>query len=180
MASKRPRQKPNYEYAQQVETNSWTQVSRSLIEKSVRSWESTHAVIHIQPQWWSGKMLNHRWPTTTVFYVKCQVSMLPKSQKINVIWEDSDRSCQWIGWQNVSFRGHSEDRTALTKLSSTNRGNFLEMLHLLSAHDASLKGKLETNGARWTSWLILFVTRTLTSKVSKILLVINYVKCCFM
>ena len=68
-----------------------------------------------------------------------------------MLFEDSDRSCQWIGRQNVSFRGHSEDRTALTKLSSTNRGNFLEMLHLLSAHDASLKGKLETNGARWTS-----------------------------
>ena len=25
------------------------------------------------------------WPTTTVYYLKCQVSMLPKSQKINVI-----------------------------------------------------------------------------------------------
>ena len=77
-----------------------------------------------------------------------------------MLFEDSDRSCQWIGRQNVSFRGHTEDRTALTKLSSTNRGelsstnrgNFLEMLHLLSAHDAFLKGKLESNGARWTSW----------------------------
>ena len=95
-----------------------------------------------------------------------------------MLFEDSDRSCQWIGRQNVSFRGHSEDRTALTKLSSTNRGelsstnrgNFLEMLHLLSAHDAFLKGKLETNGARWTSpeiqnELITLIAQFTTEKI---------------
>ena len=76
----------------------------------------------------------------------------------------------WLGRQNVSFRGHSEDRTALTELSSTNRGNFLEMLNLLSAHDAFLKGKLETNGARWTSpeiqnELITLIAQFTTEKI---------------
>ena len=62
----------------------------------------------------------------------------------------------WLGRQDVSFRGHAEDRTALPELSSTNRGNFLEILSLQSQHSTFLKEKLDmmtknkTKGL-WTS-----------------------------
>ena len=48
-----------------------------------------------------------------------------------------------MGKQNLSFRAHTEDRTNLTQLSNTNRGNFLEILYLQSRHSPFLRERLE-------------------------------------
>ena len=61
-----------------------------------------------------------------------------------------------LGKQNVSFRGHNEDRSKLTELSSDNRGNFLELLNLQSKNCSFLKERLKVQSknktyGEWTS-----------------------------
>ena len=58
--------------------------------------------------------------------------------------------------QNISFRGHNEDRSKLTELSDQNRGNFLETLSLMSNYSPFLKVRLEKqlknkSFGQWTS-----------------------------
>ena len=62
----------------------------------------------------------------------------------------------YLGKQNIAFRGHAEDRTSLSELSDTNRGNFLELLSLRCNDSAFLKDRLDSllqnkKHGQWTS-----------------------------
>ena len=61
-----------------------------------------------------------------------------------------------MGKQNISFRGHTENRKNLSSLSDINRGNFLEILSLRSNDSAFLKERLDRQlpnkgYGQWTS-----------------------------
>ena len=49
----------------------------------------------------------------------------------------------FLGKQNIPFRGHEEDRSNLTQLSEVNRGNFLEILCIVSPVFAQFFSKRE-------------------------------------
>ena len=56
--------------------------------------------------------------------------------------------------QNVSLRGHEENRKNVSEMSDTNRGNLLELLHLRCEDISWLKEKLQSIlkcHAQWTS-----------------------------
>ena len=62
----------------------------------------------------------------------------------------------FLGKQNIAFRGKSEDRSKLTQISDSNRGNFLEILSLQSRLSPFSKQRLERitknkGHGQWTS-----------------------------
>ena len=61
----------------------------------------------------------------------------------------------FLSKQNISFRGHRENRNNLSELSDVNRGNFLELLSMRSEDSSFLKEKLDKSerGKMWTSYL---------------------------
>ena len=51
----------------------------------------------------------------------------------------------FLGKQNIPFRGHREDRSDLCNNSDQNRGNFLELISLLSKDNVTVNKKLSAD-----------------------------------
>ena len=51
----------------------------------------------------------------------------------------------FLGKQNIPFRGHREDRSDLCNNSDQNRGNFLELISLLSKDNVTVNKKLSSD-----------------------------------
>ena len=55
--------------------------------------------------------------------------------------------------QNITQRGHDEQRDGLSNISDVNRGNFLELIHLRCKDIACLKDKLYSQLQKHAQWI---------------------------
>lgn len=72
--------------------------------------------------------------------------------------------------QNIAQRGHIEDKTSRDCPSDTNRGNFLELLHMRCKDIPWLAHKIKEKSKQHIQWISLEIQNELIEIVAKIVL----------